>query len=157
MTNKIKTKNQKQLTINANDNIEKDNERNKCQIDYKDISFKIDKTIEENSNSTTKEKVVENKKDISDNNNNDNDDTSDIDIDQYNYNSENMCLHKNKKEIKQLIRLYNKERIEQKNKDIANNLNSNNNNDCSTKKSTATFFYINKKNDNNSKNKDEKK
>ena len=157
LTNKIKTKNQKQLTINANDNLEKDNERNKCQIDYKDISFKIDKTIEENSNSTIKEKIVENKKDISDNNNNDNDDTSDIDIDQYNYNSENMCLHKNKKEIKQLIRLYNKERIEQKNKDIANNLNSNNNNDCSTKKSTATFFYINKKNDNNSKNKDEKK
>ena len=68
-----------------------------------------------------------------------------------------MYLHKNKKEIKQLIRLYNKERIEQKNKNISNNLNSNNNNDCSTKKSTATFFYINNKNDNDSKNKDEKK
>ena len=160
LTNKNQIKNLKQLKVNTSNNKDKDNERNKCQkkIDYKDISFKIDKTIEENSNSSIKENEVKNKKDIDDKcDNNDNDDINDIDIDQYNYNSENMYLHKNKKEIKQLIRLYNKERIEQKNKNISNNLNSNNNNDCSTKKSTATFFYINNKNDNDSKNKDEKK
>jgi hypothetical protein len=118
----------------------------------------MDKTLEENISSTLKEKEVQNKKNIDDNgDNNDNEDINDFDIDQYNYNIENMYLHKNKKELKQLIRLYNKERIEQKNKNINTNLNNNNNNDCSTKKSTATFFYINKKNDNNSKNKDEKK
>ena len=158
LTNKNKIRNLKQLKVNTSNNIDKDNERNKCQIDYKDISFKIDKTIEEKNNSSIKENEVKNKKDIDDKcDNNDNEDINDIDIDQYNYNSENMYLHKNKKEIKQLIRLYNKERIEQKNKNISNNLNSNSNNDCSTKKSTATFFYINNKNDNDSKNKDEKK
>ena len=158
LTNKNQIKNLKQLKVNTSNNIDKDNERNKCQIDYKDISFKIDKTIEENNNSTIKENKIKNKKDIDDKcDNNDNDDINDIDIEQYNYNSENIYLHKNKKEIKQLIRLYNKERIEQKNKNISNNLNSNNNNDCSTKKSTATFFYINNKKDNDSKNKDEKK
>jgi len=158
LTNKNQIKNLKQLKVNTSNNIDKDNARNKCQIDYKDISFKIDKNIEENNNSSIKENEVKNKKDIDDKcDNNNNNDINDIDIDQYNYNSENMYLHKNKKEIKQLIRLYNKERIEQKNKNISNNLNSNNNNDCSTKKSTATFFYINNKNDNDSKNKDEKK
>ena len=161
LTNKNKIKNEKQLkpNTNTNINIEKDNERNKCQIYYKDISFKVDKTLEKNNNSTLKENKAQNKKEINVNGDNNNvmDDNNDIDIDLYDYNCENMYLHKNKKEIKQLIRLYNKERIEQKNKDTNNNLNSKNNNECSTKKSTATFFYINNKKDNNSKNKDEKR
>jgi hypothetical protein len=62
LTNKIEIKNQKQLKINANNNLDKDKERTKCQIDYKDISFKMDKTLEDNSSSTIKEKKVQKKK-----------------------------------------------------------------------------------------------
>ena len=79
-------------------------------------------------------------------------------------NEENYCL-KDKKEIKQLIRLYNKERQERRaksnmglenlnikehninnnnNNNINNENNNSENNDGNNKKSTATFFYIQK-------------
>ena len=75
-------------------------------------------------------------------------------IDESNYDNYDNCYYHNKKEFKQLIRLYNKERIEKKEKKnkiknmvLSSNIyslnNEINNNDCCNKKKTATFFYNN--------------
>ena len=149
--------------INLKNNFISDNirkQKNKPKIESKSIIFKpklsnfidiIDRNKNRNINLNEDEK--KNEKNL--------DEMDDYDNEDY------YCL-KNKKEIKQLIRLYNKERYERKNKnkngfesihinDISNiynndnhneiindNNNENNDTDGNNKKSTATFFYINK-------------
>ena len=136
-----KIKNVKKNKI-CEENDDKDN-KNKSKIDYENISFKIAKNNNEDNGSTIKLDEA--------NNNNEN-----MDEDKYD-NYDNSYYH-NKKEIKQLIRLYNKERIEKKEKknriknmvlcsNIYNINNEINNNDYCNKKKTATFFYNNQNSD----------
>ena len=121
---------------------DKDN-KNKSKIDYENISFKIAKNNNEDNESTIKLDEAKN--------NNDN-------IDENKYDNYDNCYYHNKKEIKQLIRLYNKDRIEKrekknriKNMVLSSNIYNINNeiitNDCCNKKKTATFFYNNQNSD----------
>ena len=129
-------------------NILNQKEKNINQKKFSIINNKIMKQSQENNDIKTDNKKYTFK--IDKNNNNKKDFRND---------SEDLLYHKNKKEIKKLIREYNKERYELKmrmndininkisniNNNINNN-NENNNNDGNNKKSTATFFYINKDN-----------
>ena len=136
---KEKNINQNQLKANKINNQEKEI-KNKNETDYESISFKRDNVINNNI------KITENLS------NNEEENIIENNIDDCDYDIEDFYYHKNKKEIKQLIRLYNKERYEQKtkikiNNIIINNINSEVNNkvnDENNKKSTATFFYIKK-------------
>ena len=116
-------------------------DKNNSKIDYKNISFKIDKTITSNNETIKKNELGNN-------------------INQNIDNSENFFNLKDKKEIKKLIKLYNKERFERKiksnyidlnninNLDEKNSINNEVNNNDLNKKRTATFFYSNtEKND----------
>ena len=138
--------NQKIKNVKKNNNCEendnKDN-KNKSKIDYENISFKIAKNNNEDNESNIKIDEA--------NNNNEK-------IDESNYDNYDNCYYHNKKEFKQLIRLYNKERIEKKEKKnkiknmvLSSNIyslnNEINNNDCCNKKKTATFFYNNQNSD----------
>ena len=124
-------------------NIEEKNEsqeKNKSKTDYENISFKLDNNISNYSETTLKQKEIKNNKR----------NFSEYD---YDYDNEDYYFNKDKKEIKKLIRLYNKERIAKKNKInyynttnlINENINTKTNMNCNTnnsnKKSTATFFY----------------
>ena len=126
---------------NCEENDNKDN-KNKSKIDYENISFKIAKNNNEESESTIK---------MDEENNNE-------EIDENKYDNYDNSYYHNKKEFKQLIRLYNKERIEKKERknriknmvlssNIYNINNEINNNDCCNKKKTATFFYNNQNSD----------
>ena len=142
MKQKLKA-NLKASNINKK-NIEEKNEsikKNNFKIDNENISFKFDKAISNNSEVNIKQNEIENKM---------------RNLNEYDYDNEDCYISKDKKEIKKLIRLYNKQRIEQKNKlncynttNLSNentnrkaNRYSNTNN--SNKKGTATFFYTKK-------------
>ena len=153
---KEKNINQKKLKVNKINNREqkeiKRRNKNETTYEYENISFNDENNIKINNINKT-DNISNNKEEnIIENN-----------ITDSNYNNEDLYCHKNKKEIKQLIRLYNKERYEQKNKLKTNNINiasnnninklninnnegNNNTNEENNKKRTATFFYIKKEN-----------
>ena len=137
--------NQKIKNAKKNKNCEENDTKDKykSKIDYENISFNIAKNNNEDNESSIKLDEANNNNGKIDENNLDNYDNS---------------YYHNKKEFKQLIRLYNKERIEKKerknrikNMVLSNNIyniNSEiNNNDCCNKKETATFFYNNHNSD----------
>ena len=126
----INQKNLKMSIINNNKISKQSKENNDINIDFINSELKEDNNINN----------INNEKDNNDKN-------------------EELVYHKNKKEIKKLIREYNKERCEKQIKlnnnvnkifNINNNANNeinneNYSNDGNNKKSTATFFYNNKK------------
>ena len=153
---KEKNINQKKLKVNKINNREqkeiKKRNKNETTNKYENISFNDENKIKINNTNKTDNISNNEEENIIENN-----------ITDSNYNNEDLYCHKNKKEIKQLIRLYNKERYEQKNKLKTNNINiasnnninklninnnegNNNTNEENNKKSTATFFYIKKEN-----------
>lgn len=122
---------------------ENDDKKNKSIIDYENISFKFAKNNNEDNEATLKIEEAKN---------------NNANLDENNYDKYDDCCFHNKKEIKQLIRLYNKERIEKKERknriknmvlssNIYNINNEINNTDCCNKKETATFFYNNHNSD----------
>ena len=155
---KEKNINIKKLKVNIKNKNEKNEYKNKIKkIESESITFKVDKNI-------NKTEIINKTENLDENNNNEDDN---VDENENDLENEDLYYHKNKKEIKQLIRLYNKERYEQKikiknheininNINNTNNLNNNSNSNSNTnennnipsegnnKKSTATFFYIKK-------------
>ena len=106
---KEKNINQKKLKVNKINNREqkeiKRRNKNETTYEYENISFNDENNIKINNINKTDNISNNEEENIIENN-----------ITDSNYNNEDLYCHKNKKEIKQLIRLYNKERYEQKNK-----------------------------------------
>ena len=120
---KEKNANPKNLKVNIRNNKnDKDtiNRNNKSKIECEKFTFK-NKNNNNNNNSNKNEEISINKTENLDEYN---------DEDEFDFDSEDLYYHKNKKEIKQLIRLYNKERYEQKIKN--NQFNSNTLKDINT-------------------------